>query len=143
MRVRRSRVTAGAVALSFVLAGCGGAPAATPVLRIDGVTWRAVEVAGAPTIPGIEPTIAFDGDHLAGFGGCNTFSGQVAIADGAVEVGEIRATLKTRTGSANASSGCWLRATRVRRCRSTTGSCVSGWDFSTKNRRFRFCDPIE
>lgn len=101
---------AGAVALSFVLAGCGGAPAATPVLRIDGVTWRAVEVAGAPTIPGIEPTIAFDGDHLAGFGGCNTFSGQVAIADGAVEVGEIRATLKTCDGPGGEAEIQFMRA---------------------------------
>ena len=101
---------AGAVALSFVLAGCGGAPAATPVLRIDGVTWRAVEVAGAPTIPGIEPTIAFDGDHLAGFGGCNTFSGKVAIADGAVEVGEIRATLKTCDGPGGAAEIQFMRA---------------------------------
>ena len=101
---------AGAVALSFVLAGCGGAPAATPVLRIDGVTWRAVEVAGAPTIPGIEPTIAFDGDHLAGFGGCNTFSGKVAIADGAVEVGEIRATLKTCDGPGGEAEIQFMRA---------------------------------
>jgi len=110
MRVPRPRVMAAAVALAFALTGCTEAPAATPTVRIDGVTWRAIEVAGQPTIPGLQPTVAFDGDHLSGFGGCNTFSGEVAIADGAVDVGEIRATLKTCDGPGGEAEVQFMRA---------------------------------
>jgi heat shock protein HslJ len=101
---------AAAVAFAIVATGCSGAPVATPALQIEGVTWRAVEVDGQPTIPGLQPTVAFDGDHLSGFGGCNSFSGAVAIADGVVEVGEIRATLKTCDGPGGEAEVQFMRA---------------------------------
>jgi heat shock protein HslJ len=110
MKVPRRRVRSALLVSAFVLAGCGPTPAATPVLQLQGVGWRAIEVDGQPTIPGSQPTITFNDGHISGSGGCNTFSGDVAISDGTVDVGELRATLLTCDGPAGDAEVVFMRA---------------------------------
>jgi heat shock protein HslJ len=87
------RVLALVCLVGFVVAACG--PAASPSLirsavpvSLAGTTWTAVLVAGQPTLPGSEPTVAFTADQIQGTTGCNNYGAAYRYATGVIHVDE-------------------------------------------------------
>jgi heat shock protein HslJ len=99
-----SRLARFAVATCVLLAsvGCGprggaptsGTPATPSLSTLAGVTWTLVSLGGQPLPQGTRPpTAIFDGARLAGFGGCNRYTGQVQdTGPGAITIGPVAAT---------------------------------------------------
>jgi putative lipoprotein len=99
-----SRRAGVAVATCVLLAsaGCGsregapssGTPANVSLSTLTGVTWTLVSLGGQPLPQGTRPpTAIFDGARLAGFGGCNRYTGQVQdTGPGAITIGPVAAT---------------------------------------------------
>ena len=76
-------------------AGCGPREGANLSLStLTGVTWTLVSLGGQPLPQGTRPpTAIFDGARLAGFGGCNRYTGQVQdTGPGAISIGPVAAT---------------------------------------------------
>jgi putative lipoprotein len=93
-----------AVALCLLVASTGcasreGAPSSAPpanlsLATLTGVTWTLVSLGGQPLPEGTRPpTAIFDGARLAGFGGCNRYTGQVQdTGPGAITIGPVAST---------------------------------------------------
>jgi heat shock protein HslJ len=102
MSVSRRAGFAIATCVLLATAGCGpregtppsSTPATPPLSTLAGVTWTLVSLGGQPLPPGTRPpTAIFDGARLAGFGGCNRYSGQVQdTGPGAISIGPVAAT---------------------------------------------------
>lgn len=73
---------------AILLATAGAAAAASPIGR-----WRAVEIDGLPTVPGVETTFELDAEgRVSGRGGCNRYGGDATVGDGAITFGPMMAT---------------------------------------------------
>ena len=68
--------------LLLVVTGCASSGSQPPGIRIEGVEWRAVSIAGMPPSPRQVPVLRVLGSTISGSGGCNHFSGGVRIEDG-------------------------------------------------------------
>jgi heat shock protein HslJ len=81
---------------AMVFAGCGaGAPSAIPSaapVSLAGTAWKAILVAGQPTVAGTEPTAAFNADGVEGTTGCNSYGGSYRYAPGSIHFGNLMST---------------------------------------------------
>lgn len=110
MRDRATRTLAcAAIAGAFVL-GCSATASPAPQPVFEGTTWRAVAIASAPPVGGREPTLVLSAGRLKGSGGCNTFSGTYALADGHLDLAGIRATLRQCEGEIGDTEREYMRA---------------------------------
>jgi heat shock protein HslJ len=83
-------VAAIVIAVAFVVAGCGAAPAAS----LPGTSWVVTSIDGTATGPGATPTIEFGpGGTVIGTTGCNRYSGEVTIDGDRIGVGNLSSTL--------------------------------------------------
>ena len=100
MFVRRSERALGRVAMGLALVclgafGCqSGAPTpTTATFLLGGTTWRAVEIEGRATDPGVTSTLAFEGDQrVSGSSGCNRYTAPLSVAGSSIRVGAIAMT---------------------------------------------------
>ncbi len=89
---RRLALIGSLAAVVALVAGCGILPnAATAVL--DGTSWHATEIAGAPPIAGSDPEIRFSAGSFSGTTGCNTFGGPFTLDAGGFKAGQMQMTL--------------------------------------------------
>ena len=68
------------VAALAVAACTGGPPPAG--LAVEGVSWRAVSVAGGSVVAGQAPSLTVNGGRITGTTGCNSFGGPAEFVDG-------------------------------------------------------------
>lgn len=82
-------VVVSAMAVTFLAASCGSDEAAgvTDGTAVEGTTWTLEQLAGEPVPDGVEVTLEYDGETIAGTGGCNQYSGSAVFADGAFTIG--------------------------------------------------------
>lgn len=66
------------LALTAILAGCGGAGADDSV-NLDGTSWVLSSYNGSSPISGTEPTLRFEGEQASGNGSCNSFGGGYVV----------------------------------------------------------------
>ena len=100
MFARRSERPLGRVAIGLALVwlgafGCqSGAPTpATATFLLGGTTWRAVEIEGRATDPGVTSTLVFEGDQLvSGSAGCNRYTAPLSVVGSSIRVGAIAMT---------------------------------------------------
>jgi heat shock protein HslJ len=89
------------MATVIILNACAGEPPASlnrvsHPTTLAGTTWRLLSIQGRP-VPAIpEVAIAFDGGHISGNGGCNSFGGQFTYepANGALAVSGLLSTMR-------------------------------------------------
>lgn len=84
----RRALALGAIAIAVMFAACQALPG-PDLAGLDGTSWRAVAVAGEPTVAGAEPTIRFEGERLSGSTGCNSFGAGFGDVDGRVQISEL------------------------------------------------------
>ncbi len=98
---------------AFVAAACGATPvpsvipsapvspssssAPTPIrsgapAALAGTAWKAILVAGQPTVAGSEPTAVFAANQVQGTSGCNSYSGSYQYANGTIKLGNLIST---------------------------------------------------
>ncbi len=78
--------------LLLFLAACGG-----DGVSLDGTGWNLVEYdlgdGAVEELPQTDPTVAFEGDVIAGTDGCNNFTGSYEVSsDNAIEIGPLAST---------------------------------------------------
>lgn len=81
---------------ALALVGCGGAgPAGSPLAALAGGEWTLVAIDGEPLPTGAEaPTATFADGRIAGFGGCNRYTGPIEEkAPGTIEIGPVAGTM--------------------------------------------------
>lgn len=91
----RTLVGLAAVALALLGAGCGGDDDDAGRTGGDAVSessWVLVELGGEPVADGVEVTLQYDGETIAGSAGCNTYNGGATFDDGTVTVSPAMAT---------------------------------------------------
>jgi heat shock protein HslJ len=70
----------------LVVTGCSSGPPGSPGvpggIRLEGVTWNALTIAGLPPSPDHVPSLAIAGPTISGSGGCNRYSGGARIEGG-------------------------------------------------------------
>jgi heat shock protein HslJ len=74
------------VLVLLVTACTPGSPGSPDGVRLDGVTWRALTIAGLQPSPDHVPSLTVTGSTVSGSGGCNRFSGSARIEDGRLVV---------------------------------------------------------
>jgi heat shock protein HslJ len=99
----------GALAGIVLLAACASAPEAMPPL--PGTQWKLADVDSGPLATlaadsGV--TLAFEAERLAGYGGCNQYSGSYSIDGETLEVGPVIATKRGCIGTANDAEAAWF-----------------------------------
>jgi heat shock protein HslJ len=88
------------LAMSLVLAACGGGSAASPAGgsasaaadRLDGTSWQLQSVADEPVPSGIVVTLEFASGTASGSGGCNSYSGRYTVDGPSMSIGPVAAT---------------------------------------------------
>ena len=80
------RTVVSILGLVLVVTGCSSSGTPPPGIRLDGVEWRAVSVAGLPPSPRHIPLLRLLGSTISGSGGCNRFSGGGRVEDGRLVV---------------------------------------------------------
>jgi heat shock protein HslJ len=82
------------------------APIAAPSFEaasLAGSVWDAVEVDGIPAKPELQQTLQFaSSSEVAGFGGCNSFTGTATMSGAELRFGPLAATRKACAGEAMA-----------------------------------------
>lgn len=82
---------AAAVLLAALLAACSpgadvGSPPRTVADLASGSPWRAISIAGRPTVERSEPSLSFMATDINGNSGCNQFFGTYTYADGSIDI---------------------------------------------------------
>lgn len=76
--------------------GIADAPtdATPPAVSLPGTSWLLIDLDGSAALdPAVAPNLTFaDDGTLAGFGGCNTYSGSFTVDDGSIDVGPLATT---------------------------------------------------
>jgi heat shock protein HslJ len=62
--------------------GSPGSPGVPGGIRLEGVTWNALTIAGLPPSADHVPSLAIAGPTISGSGGCNRYSGGARIEGG-------------------------------------------------------------
>jgi heat shock protein HslJ len=71
------------IILGFLAIACAsGAPGPPGGIRLEGIEWRALSIAGQPPSPRNVPTLRLTGSTVSGSGGCNRYSGGARFEDG-------------------------------------------------------------
>jgi heat shock protein HslJ len=79
----------GSFAVAALLgAGCGSddAGGSTDAAAVEGTIWMLQSLAGEAVPGGVEVTLEYDGERIAGTGGCNQYSGGATFDDGSVTI---------------------------------------------------------
>src|SRR4029077_3243468 len=106
---RRLALLGSIAAVVALVAACSILPnAATAVL--DGTSWHATEIAGAPPIAGTEPGIRFSAGSFSGTTGCNTFGGPFTLDAGRFKAGEMQTTLIGCLGPVGDQEAAFMKA---------------------------------
>jgi heat shock protein HslJ len=91
---------------TLFLASCAGSAPSTPrsgaPVSLAGTAWKAVLVAGQPTVAGTEPTAAFGADRVEGTTGCNSYGGSYRYASGSIDFGDLMSTAMGCEGAISA-----------------------------------------
>jgi heat shock protein HslJ len=98
-----------AVLASGVLGACAASPG-TP-LQLGGTQWTLASADSGPLAPfaatsGV--TLQFEGDRLAGYGGCNQYSGPYTLEGSKLSAGPVAATKRGCMGDGNTIERAWF-----------------------------------
>ncbi len=97
MTTTRTMIGFASVVSTLLLgSACGSDDVAgrTDAAAVQGTVWTLDELAGESIDDGVEVTLVYDGEQVAGTGGCNQYSGDATFDDGVVTIGaEIISTL--------------------------------------------------
>lgn len=89
------------VALCLLLAGCaqatspsesGRAGSASKTVNVEGTEWMLSSLRGQPPVDRSIVTLKFERGSVTGSGGCNSYSGTMAAAEGKLEPGLVSST---------------------------------------------------
>lgn len=90
MTANRTLFSLTAVVVAALLGtACGGDDddaGSTDAASVQETTWVLTEMSGAPIPEGVEATLQFDGEAIAGSTGCNNYNGAATFEDGTVTV---------------------------------------------------------
>jgi heat shock protein HslJ len=86
------RTVVSILGLVLIVTGCATAGTSSPGIRIEGVDWRAVTIAGQQPIPHQAPGLRLVGSTITGSGGCNGFSGNARVENGRLVVDHLAMT---------------------------------------------------
>jgi heat shock protein HslJ len=79
--------------LVLVVTACSTGASGDPVgIRLEGIEWRALTIAGLPPSAKHVPTLTIAGSTITGSGGCNRFSGGAQVEDGRLIVNGLAMT---------------------------------------------------
>lgn len=111
-----------------IIAGPGvveGPPDQAPIAELAGTAWTLAEMGGTADFAGLVPTLEFRqiGD-LAGFAGCNQFSGSYTVTGGDLSLGPIAST----------KMGCEPPASAVEARYLAALAAVAGWSVDGSGR---------
>jgi len=79
--------------LVLLLSACGSGMGSKDTPNLDGTSWTMIEIYGKKALTTTEAWISFDGNQVAGQGGCNHYGGEVKMnANGNIEFGMLAMT---------------------------------------------------
>lgn len=90
MTTTRTMIGCASVVTAVLLGtACGSDDVAgrTAAAAVQGTVWTLDELAGESIADGVEVTLEYDGERIAGTGGCNQYNGEATFADGVVTIG--------------------------------------------------------
>jgi heat shock protein HslJ len=90
-----TRILPGSLCSGVLLALACASASIPPLSELDGVAWRLTELPGGVAVPdALAVTLAFEGERVVGFAGCNRYFGGVAPGHtaGELTIGPIGST---------------------------------------------------
>lgn len=108
---RAAPVSALLVTAALLLAACGDddpATAAVTAADLDGREFVSTRVAGAAMVADTHLSLAFQGGRLAGFAGCNTFTGGYSIDGASLVIAEALAMTRMLCDEPHTAQDAWF-----------------------------------